>query len=80
MCTGCFEKSNVTQGMVYQTQLVRCTENNLGFTTKLVHSIVIKCIIFIGTSEKPKNLIIYKYVGTPCTFQQIALKEIENYI
>ena len=77
MCTGCFEKSNVTQGMVYQIQLVRGTEINVGFTTKLVHSIVIKCII---SSEKPKNLIIYKYVGTPCTFQQIALKEIENYI
>ena len=69
MCTGCFEKSNVTQGMVYQIQLVRGTEINVGFTTKLVHS-----------SEKPKNLIIYKYIGTPCTFQQIALKEIENYI
>ena len=50
--------------MVYQIQLVRGTEINVGFTT----------------SEKPKNLIIYKYVGTPCTFQQIALKEIENYI
>ena len=55
--------------MVYQIQLVRGTEINVGFTTKLVHS-----------SEKPKNLIIYKYIGTPCTFQQIALKEIENYI
>ena len=61
--------------MVYQIQLDRGTENNVGFTTKLVYSIEIKC-----TSEKPKNLIIYKYIGTPCTFQQIALKEIENYI
>ena len=34
--------------MVYQIQLVRGTENNVGFTTKLVHSIVIKYIIFIG--------------------------------
>ena len=37
--------------MVYQIQLDRGTENNVGFTTKLVYSIEIKCIIFIGMPE-----------------------------
>ena len=38
LCTGCFKKLNVTQGLIYEIQLLRGTANNVGFTTKLVNS------------------------------------------
>ena len=71
MCTGCFEKLNVAQGLIYQIQLVRGTGNKVRFTTKLGNS---------DYSPETKILGIYEYVGIPCTFQKIALKDIENYI